>query len=164
MHIILKVIVGVVVLLGAVVAFSSRKQVNLIKGDRPPVTPHTYYYYPKANFYYDSTGGNYICWDSAATEWKTTDKLPVQEVDLGKRVRIGESAKPIWQENQDHRLIYSVSLYSEPKDFKKKKEKPVVTTPKQQQDTMSELEKSERKSGVKKFFERIFPPKKKKNS
>ena len=162
MHIILKVAVGVLVLLGAVFAFSSRKQINAIKGDRPPVTPHTYYYYPKANFYYDSTAGNYICWDSGATEWKITDKLPVQEVDLGKRVRLGESTKPIWQENQDHRLIYSVSLYSVPKDFKKK-EKPVVTAPKQQ-DTLSQLEKSEKKSGVKKFFEKIFPPKKKKNS
>jgi hypothetical protein len=163
MHIILKVIVGVVIVLGAVFAFSSRKQIDLIKGDRPLVTPHTYYYYPKANFYYDSTAGNYVCWDSAATEWKTTDKLPVQEVDLGKRVRIGESTNPIWLDNQDHRLIYSVSLYSEPKDFKTKA-KPVVTTPKQQPDTVSELAKSEKKSGVRKFFEKIFPPKKKKNS
>ena len=163
MHIVLKVIVAVVVLVGAVFAFSSRKQNNLIKGDRPKVTPHTYYYYPKANFYYDSTAGKYVCWDSAAAEWKTTDQLPVQEVDLGKRVRIGESTKPIWEENQDHRLIYSVSLYSDPKDFKKK-EKPVVTTPKEKLDTMTAQDEADKKSGVKKFFERIFPPKKKKNS
>ena len=163
MHIILKIIVGVVILLGAIFAFSSRKENSRIQSDRPLVKLHTYYYYPKANFYYDSTAGRYICWDSAATEWKTTDKLPVQEVDLGKRVRIGESLNPVWLENQDHRLIYSVSLYSEPKDFKKK-EKPIVTASKPKQDTMSELEKAEKKSGVKKFIERIFPPKKKKDS
>ena len=162
MHIVVKVIVAVVVLLGAIFAFSSRKQNNLIKGDRPNVRPHTYYYYPKANFYYDSTAGNYVCWDSATTEWKTTDQLPVQEVDLGKRVRIGESTTPIWEENQDHRLIYSVSLYSDPKDFKKK-EKPVVTTSKEKPDTLTAQEQAEKKSGVKKLFERIFPPKKKKN-
>lgn len=163
MHIILKIIIGVVVLLGAIFAFSSKKENSRIKSDRPLVKAHTYYYYPKANFYYDSTAGKYICWDSTATDWKTTDKLPVQEVDLGKRVRIGESINPVWLENQEHRLIYSVSLYSEPKDFKKK-EKPVVTAPKQKQDTMSEMEKDEKKSGVKKFFERVFSSKKKKNN
>jgi hypothetical protein len=163
MHIILKIIVGVVVLLGAILALSSKKENRRIKSDRPLVKAHTYYYYPKANFYYDSTAGKYIRWDSAATEWKTTDQLPVQEVDLGKRVRIGESINPVWLDNQEHRLIYSVSLYSAPKDFKKK-EKPLITAPKQKQDTMSEMEKGEKKSGVKKFFERIFPPKKEKDT
>lgn len=147
-------------MLGVILAVSSRNETTTFKSDRP-VTPHTYYYYPKANFYYDSTAGNYICWDSSTTSWRSTEELPVQEVDLGKRVRIGEAVAPVWKENQNHRLIYSVSLYSEPEDFKKK-EKPVVESHKL--DSIFQEEKDGKKSGVKKFFERIFPPKKKKDS
>lgn len=161
MHIVLKVLIGVVILVGAILALSSKKGNKSIKSDRP-VQPHTYYYYPKANFYYDSTAGNYVCWDSSTAEWKTTDKLPVQQEDLGKRVRIGDSPAPIWRENQNHRLIYSVSLYSDPEDFKKN-EKP-VTKDTLKSDSVIAEEKEEKKSGVKKFFERIFPPKKKKDS
>ena len=158
---VLKVVISGVVLLGGILILSQRKGNKLIKSERP-VIAHTYYYYPKANFYYDSTKGNYICWDSATTEWKITDKLPVHQVDLGKRVRIGESLEPIWKDNPQHRLIYSVSLYSDPEDFKKK-EKAVVADTSQKSDSLSEQEKTEKKSGVKKFFERVFPPKKKKD-
>jgi len=158
MHIVLKVLIGVVILLGAILALSTKRENKSFKSDRP-LALHTYYYYPKANFYYDSTAGNYICWDSSSAAWKTTDKLPVQQEDLGKRVRIADSPAPIWRENQNHRLIYSVSLYSDPEDFKKK-EKPVVKDTLKSDSLISE----EKKSGVKKFFERIFPSKKKKNS
>jgi hypothetical protein len=151
-----------VILLGAILALSSKKENKSLKSNRPAEL-HTYYYYPKANFYYDSTAGNYICWDSSAAEWKTTDKLPVQQEDLGKRVRIGDSPAPVWSENQNHRLIYSVSLYSDPKDFKKK-EKPVVKDTAKSDSIIIADGKDEKKSGVKKFFERIFPPKKKKDS
>jgi hypothetical protein len=160
MHIVLKLLIGVLILTGAILAFSPKKENHFLKSDKP-AKAHTYYYYPKANFYYDSTAAIYVCWDSATAEWKNTDKLPVQQVDLGKRVRIGESLGPVWKENQNHRLIYSVSLYSEPKDFKKKEKAPVVTVS-EKSDTVDELDKTEKKSGVKKFFERIFPPKKKK--
>ena len=159
MQILLKLIIGVVILLGAFLIFFRKTESKSFKSDRP-VKAHTYYYYPKANFYYDSTEGNYICWDSTNTEWQKTDKLPVQEVDLGKRVRIGETTDPVWKENQHHRLVYSVSLYSNPKDFKKKEKPVVVATAKT--DSADVLEKDDKKSGVKKFFEKIFPPKKKK--
>lgn len=158
MNLALKILVGVVILLGAILALSQKNEYKSLKSNRP-LEPHTYYYYPKANFYYDSTAGNYICWDSSSTEWKTTDKLPVQQEDLGKRVRIGNSRAPIWQENENHRLIYSVSLYSHAKDFKKK-EKPVIKDT-LKSDTITAEEKVEKKSGVKKLFERIFPKKKK---
>ena len=160
MQIVLKVIIGVVILIGAFLIFSQKKENRSFKSDRP-LKAHTYYYYPKANFYYDSTEGNYICWDSTTTEWQKTDKLPVQQFDLGKRVRIGESTAPVWNENQHHRLVYSVSLYSNPEDFKKN-EKPAVTTT-TKPDSGDIAQKDGKKSGVKKFFEKIFPPRKKKD-
>lgn len=160
MHIVSKVLIALVLLLGVIFMLSRRKDNPRIESNRP-ATAHTYYYYPKANFYYDSTDGNYICWDSTGSEWKDTDQLPLQQVDIGKRVRIGESMDPVWKDNAQHRLIYSVSLYSEPEDFKKK-DKPVSTVDKKP-DSSTIGERSEKKSGVKKFFERIFPPKKKKD-
>jgi hypothetical protein len=158
MQIVSKLLIGVIILIAAFLAFSSKKEKNVIKGDRIPSLPqHTYYYYPMANFYYDSTEGNYILWDSATAVWKKTNKLPFQ-VDLGKTVRIGEASEPVWKENQHHRLIYSVSLYSGPKDFKKE-EKVVVKEPVKSDTTAQQ--KTEKKRGVRKFFERIFPPRKK---
>ena len=157
----LKIILGVVILLGAILALSPKNDNKLLRSDRP-IELHTYYYYPKANFYYDSTTGDYVCWDSSLNEWKSTDKLPVQQEDLGKRVRIGEVAAPVWIENENHRLIYSVSLYSDANDFKKK-EKPAVKDTVRSDTTTTDAEKVDKKSGVKKFFEKIFPPKKKKD-
>lgn len=159
MHIVLKVLIGVVVLLGAILVVFPKKENRSLRSNRT-VEPHTYYYYPMANFYYDSTAGNYICWDSSAVEWKTTDKLPVQQEDLGKRVRIGNFPAPVWKENQNHRLIYSVSLYSDPKDFKNK-EKPVAKDSAKSDSSIISEEEEEKKNGVKKFFDRIFTKKKK---
>jgi hypothetical protein len=161
MQMVIKTIIAVIVILGVVLAFSTRKQNNFLKSNSQPAALHIYYYYPKANFYYDSTSQKYICWDSASAEWKNTDKLPVQQADLGKTVRIGQVADPVWKENQHHRLIYSVSLYSDPQDFKKEEKKVSVNHKKIETDrTVANVEK---KSGVRRFFERIFPPKKKKD-
>lgn len=162
MHIVFKLLIGIVIVLGGILIFAPKNEGNRIQGSRPS-TAHTYYYYPKANFYYDSTDGNYVIWDSSELTWKQTNQLPLQQEDLGKRVRIGESTEPVWTENEHHKLIYSVSLYSVPKDFKKK-ERPVTPTSKEKQDTLTAAEQAKKKSGVKKFFEKIFPPKKKKDS
>ena len=149
------------ILLGAVLAFSPKKEHAFLNADRPVVL-HTYYYYPKANFYYDSTKGTYIIWDSIESSWKSSDKLPVQQSDLGKTVRIGEVTEPVWKENQDHRLIYSVSLYSAPDDFKKPPKEEVVED--NNSNVAAKPQKAEKKTGVRKFWERIFPPKKKKET
>jgi len=161
MQIVLKVLIGAMVIIAALVGFSPREEKMSISSDRPPtskrvsVAPHTYYYYPKANFYYDSTNGNYIGWDSTEASWKETDKLPVQ-VDMGKTVRIGPSSEPVWKENEQHRLIYSVSLYGAPEDFKK----PEKIQPRQKPKSDSTVKPEKKKTGVGKFFNRIFSPKK----
>lgn len=160
MHLLFKLLIGIVILAGGLLIFAPRGAGKRIERSRPPVS-HTFYYYPKANFYYDSTDGNYVIWDSANLKWKQTNQLPLQQEDLGKRVRIGETTSPVWRENEHHKLVYSVSLYSDAKDFKKKP-KPVVNT-KPRQDTLTTEDQSKKKTGVKKFFERIFPPKKKKD-
>jgi hypothetical protein len=159
MQLVLKVLVGVMLIILALVAFLPKSEKSVLKHDRPAI-PHTYYYYPKANFYYDSTDGKYICWDSSGSAWKKSNELPLQQDDLGKRVRIGQVSEPVWQENEHHRLIYSVSLYSGPKDFKIEKKTAVKSA--KSDDTVND-EQGQKKSGVKKFLERIFPPKNKKD-
>lgn len=158
MQIAIKVLIGIMLLILALVLFSPKDQERLLGHDRPPI-PHVYYYYPKANFYYDSTDSEYILWDSTKANWTESNELPLQQVDLGKRVRLGEAPQPVWKENQQHRLIYSVSLYSDAEDFKRPKkqeqEKPNI---------VAEPEQIKKKTGLKKFFERIFPPKKKKDT
>jgi hypothetical protein len=159
MQIVLKVLVGVMLIILALVALLPKSEKSVLNRDRPSI-PHTYYYYPKANFYYDSTDGKYICWDSSGSAWKKSSELPLQQDDLGKRVRIGQAPEPVWQENEHHRLIYSVSLYSGPKDFKI--EKKTAVKPAKSNDTVND-EQVQKKSAVKKFLERIFPPKNKKD-
>ena len=156
----LKILLGVIILLGAILALSPKKEHAFLNSDRP-ATLRTYYYYPKANLYYDSTKGNYILWDSLASTWKSTDKLPVQQIDLGKTVRIGQVVEPVWKENQQHRLIYSVSLYSAAEDFKKPAK---IEVTEEYSNVAGKSQKAEKKTGVRKFFERIFPPKKKKET
>jgi len=164
MTILTKVLLGVVILVVAILGFASKKEKSFLSSAIPgkPNPAHVYYYYPKANFYYDSTGDKYICLDSSVGDWKSNDKLPVQTNDMGKSVRIGEVSEPVWMENQHHRLIYSVSLYSASNDFKKE-EKPEEI---QQEKSLIviEAQKVEKKKGVRKFLQRIFPPKKKKDS
>lgn len=159
MQTVIKVLLGVMLVILALVAFSPKSEKSFLKNDRPSI-PHTYYYYPKANFYYDSTDSQYILWNSTSESWEKSDKLPLEQDDIGRRIRIGLAAEPVWKENQQHRLIYSVTLYSDPEDFKQpRKEEPkkpnIVAQPQQE---------TEKKSGMKKFLERIFPPKKKKDS
>jgi hypothetical protein len=158
MQIAIKVLIGVMLLILGLVVFAPKDEKIFLIQNRPAL-PHTYYYYPKANFYYDSTDSQYILWDSTKAGWTETNELPLQEDDLGKKVRLGHAAEPVWKENQQHRLIYSVSLYSDPEDFKTPKkveaEKPNVA---------GEPEEVQKKTGLKKFIERIFPPKKKKDS
>lgn len=161
MQILFKVLLAVVFLLAAYLIFSPKKEHAFLNSDRP-VSLHTYYYYPKANFYYDSTKGNYILWDSTNLEWITSENLPVQQSDLGKTVRIGQVTEPVWRENEQHRLIYSVSLYSAPEDFKKPPK--VEVSQENKPKLSSDSQKAEKKTGVGKFFERIFASKKKKES
>lgn len=165
MQIIIKVLIGVMILVGVLLVFSPKKKKNFMQSDRPAraIVSHTYYYYPKANFYYDSTEAKYILWDSTAAVWKKTDKLPVQQIDLGKRVRIGQATEPVWTENPHHKLIYSVFLYSGPEDFKKDK-KSDVGGDSEKSNTAIKPEKAEKKRGVRKFFERIFSSRKKKDN
>ena len=135
------------------------------KGNKKASKQHVYYFYPLPNMYYDSSDAVYIFQDSLSA-WIESEQLPLKG-DIGKNVRINQPSQPVWKENEKHRLLYSVVLYSDSNDFKKQAEPDstsIVKTEKvvKKDDDTNQPENKKKKSGIKRFFERLFKSDKKK--
>ncbi|HEV7329688.1 MAG TPA: hypothetical protein VGN63_01510 [Flavisolibacter sp.] len=126
--------------------------------------PHQYYYFPKANVYIDSANNEYVFLANDGKTWQTAKQIPsAMQALMDKNVFIENPSEPVWEDNENHRLVYSALLYATPNDTTKKEvPKPTVSTqPKPSKDTVAETEK-ERK-GLRKFFDKIFGKKKNKH-
>ena len=115
--------------------------------------------------YYDSSEAVYIFLDSA-NSWIESKQLPLKG-DIGKNVRIDSAAQPVWKDNEKHRLLYSVALYGDSNDFKKglpdsTSVVKVNKVDKKEDDDTAQPENKKKKSGIKRFFERLFKSDKKK--
>ena len=133
-----------------------------------PVKTGVVYYYPKANVYYDVTRSQYIYFDSIQKNWKQSKNFSEeQKLSLGEKAVISNPSSPIWKNNVQDRLVYSVNLYSSGSDLKQKYyvdsvnslPKSVVDTEKpveQQREPKPEEKKEKPKSGIRKFFDKIF--------
>lgn len=121
-----------------------------------PAPKPDYYYFPKANVYFDSANKDYLFLANDSNSWVTEKRIPaVMLAMMDKSVRIDSPAQPVWKDNQNHRLIYSAVLYASPTDtVETKVEKPVAKVD-------SVVEKKEEKKGVKGFFSKLFGRKKK---
>jgi len=71
-------------------------------------------------------------------------------------VFIDSPSQPVWKDNANHKLIYSAVLYASPNDTVQKKEPKPVVKP-----VDSSAKKEEHKSGIRRFFDKIFGKKKK---
>ncbi|MGE5519898.1 MAG: hypothetical protein ACM3VS_08240 [Candidatus Dadabacteria bacterium] len=129
---------------------------------------HGYFYYPKPNVYYDTTEKTFIYFDSSSANWKKGNlPIPLQS-DLGKSVLITNPSSPVWNENKEHRLIYSVALYADSSDFKRRedtenksfKEKPDNKTAQQDNTSGEEVNKDKKRTKVGEFLHRLFGNKK----
>lgn len=120
-----------------------------------PATPPDYYYFPKANVYFDSANKDYLFLANDSNSWVTEKRIPaVMLAMMDKSVRIDSPSQPVWRDNQNHRLVYSAVLYASPTDtVETRVEKPVVKT-----DT---VEKKKERKGVRGFFSKLFGRKKK---
>jgi hypothetical protein len=137
-------------------AFSAVKPANKTK-------PQAVYYYPEANVYHDLAEGEYYFYHSEQKEWIATKKISrEQESSLGDRIPV-QVNKPVWKNNYQERLIYSISLYGKPSVVRQQlledslkmvpKPKPEVNlTPRR--DSLPQPEKP--KKGLKKFFDKLF--------
>ena len=132
-----------------------------------PVKTSVVYYYPKTNVYYDVARSQYIYFDSVQKSWKQSKKFSEeQKLSLGEKAVIGNPPSPIWKNNAQDRLVYSVNLYSSGNDLKQKYyvdsvnslPKPAMDTPKKiaQQAPPIQEKKEKPKSGFKKFLDKIF--------
>ncbi|MDB5207350.1 MAG: hypothetical protein JWR72_2425 [Flavisolibacter sp.] len=75
------------------------------------------------------------------------------QVLMDKNVLIDSPAKPVWKDNERHKLIYSAVLYASPSDTQEVKP---VTQVKE-----APMEVKKEKKGLRKFFDKIFGGKKK---
>jgi hypothetical protein len=123
----------------------------------PP--PPKYYFYPKANVYFDTVNKDYVFMSSDGKTWTTEKQIPAaMQSMMDKSVFLDSFSQPIWKDNQNHRLIYSVALYATPEDTIERKPPPppVVQAP---VNTDSSVKKE--KKGLRKFLDKLFGRKKK---
>ncbi|HVE60881.1 MAG TPA: hypothetical protein VNA26_03630 [Chitinophagaceae bacterium] len=119
----------------------------------------TYYFYPKANVYFDTTVGNYI-FQGPDGGWHANAKLPAEKQTLlEKNIIISNPELPVWKNNDAHQLLYSAALYSTSADFKEK-EKIAVNKKDAVTDEKIEEDSKDNKTGLGKFFNKIFKGKK----
>lgn len=153
----------VLIIIGVIGFFAYR----VLHKKSEPVKTDVVYYYPKTNIYYDVARSQYIYFDSIQKSWKQSKKFSEeQKLSLGEKAVISNPSSPIWKNNAQDRLVYSVNLYSSSNDLKQKYyvdsvnslPKPVVDTPKRvvQQEPASQEKKEKPKSGIRKFFDKIF--------
>ncbi len=123
-----------------------------------PPPPPKYYFYPKANVYFDSVNKEYVFLAGDGKTWQTEKQIPAaMQTLMDKSILIDTPSSPVWRDNNNHKLVYSVLLYASPTDTREIKKLP----PAPPKDT---VEKKKERKGLKKFLDKIFGKKKKKDS
>jgi hypothetical protein len=162
MKLLIKIFLGIVLITAGIAVVSARKSGNPAA---TAVQSSTFYYYPKVNIYYDVARETYIYLGNDGKTWESakqvTDKLTT---GMGKKAVLTNPPLPVWKNNEQHRLVYSTSLYASAKDFKKNPPKAKTRGNQAAVNTeKAEPEKAAKKeSGIERFFKRLF--KKKSNS
>lgn len=126
--------------------------------------PPQYYYYPKANVYFDSANKEYLFVSGDSANWQMAKQIPAVVLALmDKHVAIQGPADPVWKDNENHKLVYSALLYATANDTMARKPIPKPVKQKTAVDS-SKLVKKERK-GIRRFLDKIFGggPKKEKS-
>lgn len=118
-------------------------------------TPPKYYFFPKANVYFDTVNKDYVFVGTDGKTWVSGKQIPaVMQSMMDKRIVIDSPSMPVWEDNENHKLVYSALLYVSPNDTVQKKA-PVVLKP-----VNTDSIKKEKK-GLGKFLDKLFGRKKK---
>ena len=134
------------------------------KTEELPSLPPQYFYYPRANVYFDSANKAYFFQTNDSLSWQTSKQIPAVVLALmDKGALIQDPPDPVWRDNETHRLVYSAILYATPGDtvVKKKVVRPVPKPVPPPPDTTATVEIKERK-GLGKLLDKIFKRNKKK--
>lgn len=134
-----------------------------------PVKTGVVYFYPKANVYYNVASGEYVYFDEQLKKWnQSEDFSEEQKLSLGEKAIIQKPADPIWKNNAEDRIIYSVNVYASSNELKEKFRtdslnslpKKTTKTPAKKVDSAAKEEADKEKSGIRKFFDKLFGGKK----
>ena len=144
-------------------------------GNQPKKDGTTFYFYPKSNIYFDVDNDQYFIL-SVNDGWKTVDEISEeQKAVLGEKVTLDHPELPVWKANAEHKMIYAASLYNTQKDYREKfyqdslNSLPKETTLVDTTNTIDTIinstveEEENKKTGIGKFFDKIFSGKKKRD-
>jgi hypothetical protein len=125
--------------------------------------PPQYYYYPKANVYFDSANKIYFFQSGDSLTWQSAQQIPAVVMALmDKNVFIADAQEPVWQNNANHRLVYSAVLYATPNDTLQKKVVKAVKKPTIRPVDSAALAEKKPRKGIGGLFEKLFSRNKKK--
>ncbi|MDQ3278047.1 MAG: hypothetical protein M3Q06_06960 [Bacteroidota bacterium] len=129
--------------------------------ESPATLPPQYYYFPKANVYVDSANRAYLFLANDGKTWQSAKQIPAaMQALMDKSVLIQNPAQPVWENNENHRLVYSALLYATASDTTKKEApKSKIVSSKSEEDSVKEAAKD--RKGLRKFFDKIFGKNKK---
>jgi hypothetical protein len=149
---IIKILVAFILVAATIAGFSSKK---------PPekkVKGNYYYYFPQANVYFDSVSKSYSYQNQKNEGWHTDVNIPDSiRFLMNKKVLLGKRPEPVWKENEHDRLVYAISLYAKPEDFKEKKVEPPLPAPIAVKDSAEAREEpAQHESKIKRFFRKLF--------
>jgi hypothetical protein len=137
------------------------------KAEPPDTEPRKVYFYPKANVYFDTKEQEYLFFDSIGMSWQENKNLPDSiRGRLEKNVVLEKEVPPVWKNNEQHRLVYSATLYATKQDLEEKEPEPIASassdSPKsgQQAGTAGADPEPQKESGLKRFFKKLFGKKK----
>src|SRR5580765_8262461 len=81
----------------------------------------SFYYYPRANVYYDIEEKQYIFFDSLKNTWEKKQQPSPEEIEkMGKKIAIENPSVPVFKDNQQHRIVYGTALYTSTGELRKK--------------------------------------------
>lgn len=131
---------------------------NKAEQNTPAPPPPIYYFYPKANVYFDTVNRDYVFLGSDGKTWTAEKQIPAaMQSMMDKSILLDTFSQPVWKDNQNHRLIYSAVLYAVPEDTIEKKPLPIA----EQKPVDAEVDEKKEKKGLRKFLDKLFGKKKK---
>ncbi|GAC1380283.1 MAG: hypothetical protein NVSMB45_03370 [Ginsengibacter sp.] len=125
-----------------------------------------FYYYPKANAYYDVTNASFIYSLDSGKNWTVLQDSSKQNNSfLGKRVLIKSYTSDVWRDNEVHRKMYGGTLINlVRRDSSKEKNLKAKAAAKKANMNPDSLLISEQPKKKRNFFQRLFGKKRKKEN
>lgn len=127
--------------------------------------PLTFYYFPKANAYYDVTNASFIYSLDSGKNWTVLiDSSKQNNPFLGKRFLIKSNTSDVWRDNEIHRKMYGGTLINLVKrDSVKYKSLKAKSTARKNQLNADSVLISEQPKKKRNFFQRLFGKRRKRD-